>query len=274
MDNPPTLPPQRKNTNRRKTRNRRLKRLVEFKGVRDFSLPQYRNHVRKLYDGPAGAVLNLASTISMHEPLVGHMLRSKKFDVSGYKSILDIGAGAGQILGHLVKSAHPDAELVGFDLSHQMLRRARNRIDNSRPHFVTGDLSHMPFADGSFDCVTMGWVLEHLPDPGPGLAEVERVLRPGGSAFILATEDTIFGAMNSRTWKCRTYNRHELQKACEKAGLPWRQQFWFTRLHRLLKMGGILVDAQKPHVSDETSAAKTNGTSHVVNNGHQNGHSA
>ena len=104
----------------------------------------------------------------------------------------------------------------------------------------------MPFADDSFDCVTCGWVLEHLPDPKPGLADVARVLKPGGSALILATEDTLTGAVVSRTWKCRTYNRKELEAACDEVGLPWNRQLWFTRFHRFFKMGGILVEAIKP----------------------------
>ena len=59
-----------------------IRRIVEFQGIRKLSLPQYRTHIRQLYDGPAGAVLALGSMISLHEPLVGHILRSRKFDVS------------------------------------------------------------------------------------------------------------------------------------------------------------------------------------------------
>ncbi len=113
----------------------------------------------------------------------------------------------------------------------------------------------MPFADGMFDCVTCGWVIEHLPDPRPGLREIGRVLRPGGSALILATEDTVSGAFVSRTWKCRTYNRKELQRACDEVGLPWKAQLWFTPVHRFFKMGGILVEAIKPAEPQPVPAA-------------------
>jgi len=230
---------------RRKRKRIRLGRFVEFKGIGRLSLNKYRNNIRKLYDGPAGAVLALGSLISLHEPLVGRILRAGKFDVAKYRCILDVGSGAGQILRHLIKRAHPEANLVGFDLSAGMLRRARQRMKSRRPQFVAGDMMRMPFADESFDCVTCGWVLEHLPDPRPGLAEVSRVLKPGGSALILATEDTLSGAVVSRTWKCRTYNRDELRRACEESGLPWKEQLWFTRFHQFFKMGGILVSAKK-----------------------------
>lgn len=244
MFNPMTTqtPPIRKRPSARDA----LRRIVEFKGIRRLSLGQYRHHIRQLYDGPAGAVLAVGSLLSLHEPLVGHILRTRKFDVSRQRRILDVGAGAGQILGHLLKAAHPDAQLVAFDLSSQMLRRARRRLKTNRPALIAGDLMQLPFADESFDCVTCGWVLEHLPDPQPGLREMGRVLCPGGSVLLLATEDTFSGAVVSRTWKCRTYNRAELRLACENVGLPWKEQFWFTKMHRFFKMGGILVEATKP----------------------------
>lgn len=224
----------------------KFRRLVEFPGIKRLAPQQYRNRIRHLYDGPAGAMLVMASVMSLHEPLVGRMFRRRKFDVSGCRSILDVGSGAGQILGHLLKQVHSDTRLVAFDLSHHMLRRARSRLHSSRPSFVAGDLTQLPFADRSFDCITCGWVIEHLPDPRPGLREFSRVLQPGGRLFLLATEDTLQGLVVSHTWKCRTYNRFELRSACEEVGLPWRSQFWFTPFHRFFKMGGILVEAVKP----------------------------
>lgn len=230
--------------NRRK--NGLVKRLVEFKGIRKLALPKYRSQVQKLYDGPAGAVLAIGSFLSLHEPLIGNLLKRKRFDVSRFSRILDVGSGAGQILKHLLKVTTPETQLVAFDLSHQMLKRARLRLKNQRPIYIAADMMHMPFADGTFDCITCGWVIEHLPDPAPGLEEMRRVLKPGGSALILATEDTIPGAMVSRTWKCRTYNRSELRDACERSGLPWKEQLWFTKVHQFFRMGGILVEATKP----------------------------
>jgi ubiquinone/menaquinone biosynthesis C-methylase UbiE len=119
-------------------------------------------------------------------------------------------------------------------------------VKSNRPVFVAADMTRLPFADASFDCVTCGWVLEHLPDPRPGLAELGRVLRPGGSLLLLATEDTYSGLLTSHTWKCRTYSRQELRQVCAEVGLPWHSQLWFSPIHRFFRMGGILVEAQKP----------------------------
>lgn len=230
----------------RSRKSRSLRRLVEFPGVRQVPLQQYRNRVRRIYDGPAGGILALGSLLSLHEPLIGHVLRRGIFDVSRCTSLLDVGSGAGQILRHLLKWMNPEASLVAFDLSPQMLRRARQRVQSDRPLYVAGDMTRMPFADESFDCVTCGWVIEHLPDPRPGLAEIARVLKPGGSALILATEDTLSGAVVSWAWECRTYNRNELRQACDESGIPWARELWFTPFHRFFRMGGILVEARKP----------------------------
>ena len=65
---------------------------------------------------------------------------------------------------------------------------------------------HLPFADGAFDCITCGYVLEHVPD-ARRLAELARVMVPGGRMLLLTTEDSFGGAWTSRVWCCRTYNR-------------------------------------------------------------------
>ena len=111
---------------------------------------------------------------------------------------------------HLLKYADHDAAITGLDISPEMLRRARGRLKSNRPRLLSADLSRLPFADGAFDCVTCGYVLEHLPDARPGLTEMARVLARGGRMLLLTTEDSFGGAWTSRLFLCRTYNRHEL----------------------------------------------------------------
>src|SRR2546423_1769882 len=111
--------------------------------------------------------------------------------------------------------------------------RAGKRLHNSpRVSHVSADLTRLPYADAAFDAVVCGWVLEHLPDPRPGLRELARVLKPGGKLLLLVTEDTLTGAMCSRFWHCRTHNRAELRRICQECGLRWERPWWFTRLHR------------------------------------------
>lgn len=226
-----------------------LRRLVQFKGMERTSAGQYRKHIRNLYDGPQGAAIKFSSVLSLHDPLVGRMLSSGQFDIMRFKRILDVGSGSGQILKHILRHTTSETTIVACDLSPQMLRRARERLRTDRVDFIAADMTHLPFADNSFDCITCGWVIEHLPEPTPGLREMTRVLKPGGSLLLMATEDTITGALSSRTWKCRTYNRGELRTACESVGLSWHRQLWLSRVHRALRLGGILVEAVKQPVS-------------------------
>lgn len=253
----PLEPPR---VNRPALHKRAFRRLVEFRGFQRLPFQQYRSKVRNLYDGPAGAMLMVASLVSLHQPLFGRMLKKRRFDLGRFQSILDVGSGAGQILGHLLKHTHPEVRIVACDLSPQMLRRARQSLRSKRSHgeqrpcYVAADMTNLPFADESFDCVTCGYVLEYLPDPTPGLTEMHRVLRPGGSLLLAATEDTYTGFLNGRMWRCRTFNRDELRMACAQTGLSWNRQLWFSRFHQFLKLGGILVELQKP-TADEVANA-------------------
>ena len=63
--------------------------------------------------------------------------------------------------------------------------------------------------------------------------------------LLLTTEDTLTGAMCSRMWHCRTYNRAELRRVCAECGLKWERELWFSRLHAALRLGGIIVELRR-----------------------------
>lgn len=223
----------------------KLERLIESKVPERKDFEEYRGEVQRHYDGPAGAFLAAGSFISGHAPLAKRLFRPEAFGLYGAKHILDAGCGAGQFTEIVLELCDPDAAITCFDLSLEMLRRGRKRLESTRLCPAAADITRLPYRDASFDCVICGWVLEHLPDPRLGLREIARVLSPGGRLLILTTETTFFGAWVSRFYKCRTYRRDELRAACEEVGLYWIREFWWTRLHRLLKLGGILVATEK-----------------------------
>ncbi|MBN2579741.1 MAG: class I SAM-dependent methyltransferase [Pirellulales bacterium] len=228
-----------------RSRPKSLHSLLENDLIRRVSFEEYREKVRHVYGGPQGAFLAACSLISLHTPLGERLIRRRTFDLRGTRRILDVGSGAGQIARHLLKYADPEAQITCVDLSPEMLRRARRRLKSPRPRFVAADLSRLPFADGSFDCVTCGYVLEHLPEARFGLAELSRVMAPGAKMLLLTTEDTFSGAWTSRMWCCRTYSRRELADTCQQLGLHWNQELWFTPLHRAFRAGGICVELTK-----------------------------
>ena len=141
-----------------------LNRLLEHRLIGQVSFEEYREKVRDVYDGPQGAILATCSLLSLHTPLGDRLFRERKFDLRGARRSWTSAAGPAKSPNICIKYADPAADITCFDLSHEMLRRARNRLKSDRPRFVVADLTRLPFADGSFDCVTCGYVLEHLPD--------------------------------------------------------------------------------------------------------------
>jgi SAM-dependent methyltransferase len=226
-------------------KRRILERAIESKHPYRRSFADYRSYVRKHYDGLPGAMLAVTGIVTGHEMLAGRLIHPRGFDVRGCKRILDAGCGDGRYSKFLFRRADDGAMLTGFDYSKQMLQRARRRLKRTPATQVAADLTRLPYADGVFDAIVCGWVLEHLPDPSPGLCELARVLKPGGKLLLMVTEDTLGGAMCSRLWHCRTYNRSELRGIAKESGLSWHRELWFSRWHRKMRMGGIVVELRK-----------------------------
>src|SRR3990172_7848392 len=108
---------------------------------------EYQAKVKEVYGGPQGAMLAVASMVSLHLPLTERLFRTRQVDLAGMTSILDVGSGAGQLAQHLIKYGDPGVRVTCMDLSQPMLRRARHRLKGGEPAFVTADLSALPFAD-------------------------------------------------------------------------------------------------------------------------------
>src|SRR5438093_8975033 len=101
---------------------------LESKEPRRRSFADYRRFIQGHYDGLPGALTAVTGLLTGHEALAGRLIRPGAFDVRGCKRILDAGCGNGRYARFLLKQADPDALLTGFDLSRQMLRRARGRL--------------------------------------------------------------------------------------------------------------------------------------------------
>jgi SAM-dependent methyltransferase len=92
--------------------------------------------------------------------------------------LLDIGCSAGYHTRHLARKAK---RVVAIDVDRVALEVARQRVRSSRVTFLHYDGDQLPFADASFDAVSMLDVLEHVADREILVSEIERVLRPGGT---------------------------------------------------------------------------------------------
>jgi SAM-dependent methyltransferase len=102
--------------------------------------------------------------------------------------VLEVGCGPGHLSVRLARQH--GLEVTGLDLDPAMIARARANADRlgdggqHRPSFLVGDVASLAFADGSFDLVVSTLSMHHWADPTAGLAEIGRVLRPGGRALV------------------------------------------------------------------------------------------
>jgi demethylmenaquinone methyltransferase/2-methoxy-6-polyprenyl-1,4-benzoquinol methylase len=96
---------------------------------------------------------------------------------------LDVCCGTGDLAIALAAEAGPHA-VTGLDFSAPMLRIATTKVA-SRVALLQADASAMPFSDQQFDAVTVAFGLRNLASPEKGLAEMYRVLKPGGRVAIL-----------------------------------------------------------------------------------------
>ena len=113
----------------------------------------------------------------------------KTFDLSPGLYCLDVGCGEGR---HTLSAyLEPGVVSVGIDLGYADLQRARGRIDDMTDYhpqgqvaFMQGDATQLPFPDQFFDRVICSEVLEHVPNFLAVLAELYRVLKPGGRLCV------------------------------------------------------------------------------------------
>ena len=120
---------------------------------------------------------NLEARRSLYANAEGPDPREIAFDAvaeAGPRRVIEVGGGPGELAAPIGRDLACMA--VMLDVSPRMVELARERgVDAS-----VGDVQSLPFPDETFDCAVAAWMLFHVPDIDAGLAELARVLRPGG----------------------------------------------------------------------------------------------
>lgn len=126
------------------------------------------------YDEPGNPL------IAIEEPAVWSLVDGLG-EVGAGAEALDAACGTGRHARHLVQQGY---RVVGTDLTPEMLAKGRANVPEAE--FLEADLRDLPLDSGRFDLVTCGLAVAHLPELGPAVAELARVLKPGGHLVVSA----------------------------------------------------------------------------------------
>jgi demethylmenaquinone methyltransferase / 2-methoxy-6-polyprenyl-1,4-benzoquinol methylase len=139
--------------------------------------------VRAMFDRIAGFydLMNSVMTAGLH-----HRWRARATDLAAVgpgSRALDVATGTGDLAVELARRAGPDGEVIGSDFSEEMLALARRKAPELA--FEWGNALELPYPDGRFDAATVGFGARNFSDLDRGLAEMTRVVRPGGRVVVL-----------------------------------------------------------------------------------------
>ncbi len=139
--------------------------------------------VRAMFDRIAGVydLMNTAMTAGLH-----HRWRARAVDLAAVRpgdSVLDVATGTGDLAIELARRVGRGGEVIGSDFSEGMLARARAKAPQLR--FEWADAQQLPYADRRFAAATVGFGARNFADLRAGLAEMTRVVAPGGHVVVL-----------------------------------------------------------------------------------------
>ena len=155
------------------------------------SVPDKAAYIQELFDtiAPGYDRMNLLMTLGQWRYWQWRLRRRlEALGIEGARA-LDVACGTGEITALLARLTGPRGQVTGLDFSPGMLAIARQRLAGlglgERVRLVQGDALQLPFPDGCFDVVTMGFALRNVADLDRALAEMARVTRPGGRVLVL-----------------------------------------------------------------------------------------
>lgn len=145
--------------------------------------------VKNVFDSVAGRydVMNDVMSMGIHRYWKDYLIW--QIEVKPDETYLDLASGTGDIAARIAKKLQGQGRLILADINEAMLSLGRQNMINAgyvgNVDYVLCDAEHLPFAEGSFDCITIGFGLRNVTHKEDALREMWRVLKPGGRAYIL-----------------------------------------------------------------------------------------
>jgi len=227
--------------------------------------------VRRMFDRVAPRY-DLANTVfSLGQDRAWRQAAALAAGLADGQSAVDVACGTGALTRELAALA-PGATVLGVDFSWEMVRRAAGppgppghppgvpRTPPAAPACLVGDALRLPLRDSSVDLVTIAFGLRNLPEPGRGLLEFRRVLRPGGRLVVCEFSQPVVPVLRGvyRRYLTRLmpvaarrltsdpeayqYLARSIGAWPDQAGLAvWLQQAGFTRVAWRDLTGGIVA---------------------------------
>lgn len=172
-------------------------------GRKPFEAHELEGHYDKVSDTWHATISQLGFE-GAYADLIGRALAATPVQpVNNALHVLDAGIGTGAMSAAFVDNYAGAIDLTGIDISADMLAQAERRLKQNHlsAQFLQADVNNLPFADNTFDVVLVAHVLEHMADPKRALAELHRVLRPGGRLIACVTQRSSAGAYIQLKWR-------------------------------------------------------------------------
>lgn len=192
------------------------RQLFGKRAAREQLTPELRERIRSSFDRSAGDEEHFPSTI---DPRIFHvkLILDHLGDLAG-KRVLDIGCGKGRF-ARIVQERHPHAGVCGLDISVEMLRFAPPFV-----HTTAGSMTELPFASGCFDGAYATESLEHAVEIDKAVAEMCRVVKPGGCIAVIDKNAEHWGRLKTPEWE-KWFTRKELERLLSRHCREVRSQF-------------------------------------------------
>ncbi|MGO9325943.1 MAG: class I SAM-dependent methyltransferase, partial [Terracidiphilus sp.] len=165
--------------------------------------PELRARIQASFDEASADEEHFPSTI---DPRIYHVkLIHQHLGPLAGKRVLDVGCGKGRF-ARVLQAQEPDAEFWGLDLSEEMLRYVPAGI-----HTRAGSMTELPFDDAFFDAAYATESLEHAVEIERAVAEICRVVKPGGRIAIIDKNAEQWGRLRTPEWE-RWFRPKELER--------------------------------------------------------------
>lgn len=164
------------------------------------------------------------------------------YNREGDIKILDVGCGTGEFISALSKNLS-HAEVHGMDISFDMIRIAKSKLQNGKIKYKVGDVEHLPYNNNTFDVVTCSHSFHHYPDKKKAVSEMHRVLKPDGRLMVIdgcrdvALGKMIFNIIGKIEKHVYHMFAHELKELFSQTGFHQIDQKRFNLIPLLLTTG-------------------------------------